>query len=69
MPAKRPNYNQTRGDRNRAKDQKRQERLRRREEDSLRRRADRESDAPIDTAAEAVPSPAFPSPDESSPKS
>jgi hypothetical protein len=37
-----PNYNQQRGDRERAKDRKRQERLERREEDSLRRKAERE---------------------------
>ena len=37
-----PNYNQQRGDRERAKDRKKQERLERREEDSLRRKAERE---------------------------
>jgi len=41
MPPRPPNYNQARGDRNRAKEQKKQERLRRREEDAQRRKADR----------------------------
>ena len=44
MPPRPPNYNQARGDRNRAKEQKKQERLRRREEDALRRKADRPSE-------------------------
>ena len=38
----RPNYQQQRGDRNRAKEQKKQERLARREEDALRRKAERD---------------------------
>jgi hypothetical protein len=37
-----PNYQQQRGDRNRAKEQKKQERLRRRTEDAERRKAERE---------------------------
>jgi hypothetical protein len=37
----RPNYQQARGDRNRAKEQKKQEKLRRREEDAARRKAER----------------------------
>jgi hypothetical protein len=37
----RPNYQQTRGDRTRAKEQKKQEKLRRREEDAAKRRAER----------------------------
>jgi hypothetical protein len=41
MAPRPPNYNQARGDRNRAKEQKKQERLRRREEDALRRKANR----------------------------
>ena len=41
MAPRPPNYNQARGDRNRAKEQKKQERLRRREEDALRRKEDR----------------------------
>ena len=41
MPPRPPNYNQARGDRNRAKEQKKQERLRRREEDALRRKEGR----------------------------
>ena len=53
-----PNYHQQRGDRSRAKDQKKQEKLQRREEAAAKRRAER-GDAPIgegegepDTAAE-----------------
>ena len=43
----RPNYQQQRGDRSRAKEQKKQEKLRKREEDAARRRAERsESDPP-----------------------
>jgi hypothetical protein len=38
----RPNYNQQRGDRNRAKDEKKRERLARREEESLKRKAERD---------------------------
>jgi hypothetical protein len=41
MASRPPNYRQVRGDRNRAKEQKKQERLRRREEDALRCKADR----------------------------
>ena len=41
MAPRPPNYNQARGDRNRAKEQKKQERLRRREEDALRRKETR----------------------------
>lgn len=37
----RPNYNQARGDRDRAKQQKKQEKLRRREEDAAQRKIDR----------------------------
>ena len=37
----RPNYQQQRGDRSRAKEQKKQEKLRRREEDAAKRRAER----------------------------
>ena len=37
-----PNYQQQRGDRNRAKEQKKQERLRRRTEDAEKRKAERE---------------------------
>ena len=37
----RPNYNQQRGDRNRAKEQKKLEKLQRREEDAAKRRATR----------------------------
>ena len=45
MAPRPPNYNQARGDRNRAKEQKKQERLRRREEDALRRKANRPPEA------------------------
>ena len=37
-----PNYGQQRGDRNRAKEQKKMERLQRREEDAAKRKAERE---------------------------
>jgi hypothetical protein len=43
----RPNYQQQRGDRSRAKEQKKQEKLRKREDDAARRRAERGmADAP-----------------------
>ena len=42
MAPRPPNYNQARGDRNRAKEQKKLERLRRKEEDAARRKANRE---------------------------
>jgi hypothetical protein len=38
----RPNYQQQRGDRTRAKEQKKRERLQRREEDAERRKAERD---------------------------
>jgi hypothetical protein len=38
----RPNYNQQRGDRNRAKQEKKRERLARREEESQKRKAERD---------------------------
>ena len=38
----RPNYQQQRGDRNRAKEQKKKERLERREEDAQKRKAERD---------------------------
>jgi hypothetical protein len=44
----RPNYKQQRGDRTRAKEQKKQARLQRREADAERRKAERE-DQPADT--------------------
>ena len=45
----RPNYQQTRGDRTRAKEQKKQEKLRRREEDAAKRKAERgDVDQPTD---------------------
>jgi hypothetical protein len=51
----RPNYQQTRGDRTRAKEQKKQEKLRRREEDAAKRKTERgEVDQPT---GEAPPEP------------
>jgi hypothetical protein len=44
----RPNYNQARGDRDRAKQQKKQEKLRRREEDAAKRKAERGEGPPVD---------------------
>lgn len=51
-----PNYNQQRGDRNRAKEQKKQEKLQRRDEETARRRAER-GEAPLgsDDPSETVP--------------
>jgi hypothetical protein len=46
----RVNYNQQRGDRNRAKEQKKRERLARREEDALKRKAERDGLASGDHA-------------------
>ena len=43
-----PNYQQQRGDRNRAKEQKKQERLRRRTEDAEKRKAERAGDVQPD---------------------
>lgn len=43
------NYNQQRNDRQRAKDQKRQEKLQRREDDAAKRRAERALTAPPET--------------------
>jgi hypothetical protein len=53
-----PNYHQQRGDRERAKDRKKQERLERREENSLRRKAEREKllERSPDATAPAPPS-------------
>ncbi len=45
-----PNYNQQRGDRNRAKEEKKQERLRRRDEDAAKRRAAHTEGTPADAA-------------------
>jgi len=49
MAPRPPNYNQARGDRNRAKEEKKRERLRRKEEDALKRKATREE--PTDPSA------------------
>jgi hypothetical protein len=45
----RVNYNQQRSDRQRLKDQKKQEKLQRREQDAARRRAERGEDEPPDS--------------------
>lgn len=50
----RPNYQQARGDRNRAKEQKKQEKLRRRDEDAARRKAER-GDGGASTAEDRRP--------------
>ena len=51
MAPRPPNYQQARGDRNRAKAAKKQEKLRRREEEAAKRKAERDkavSDAPAE---------------------
>ena len=48
MAPRPPNYQQQRGDRNRAKEQKKLERLRRREEDAANRKAERGETPPAD---------------------
>jgi hypothetical protein len=48
-----PNYRQQRGDRDRAKEQKKKERLERREEDARRRKAERDALLGPDAAASA----------------
>jgi hypothetical protein len=60
MPS-RPNYNQQRNDRDRAKQQKQQEKLRRREDESARRKAGR---MPTDGAEAEVQTPAPETPSE-----
>ena len=52
MAPRPPNYQQARGDRDRAKDQKKREKLQRREEDAARRRAER-GEGTVDPSAEA----------------
>jgi hypothetical protein len=58
----RPNYQQQRGERNRAKQLKKQERLRRREEETARRKAGREGpgDPGSDADAPATDAPETP---------
>jgi len=51
MPFK-PNYKQERSDRNRAKEQKKQERLQRREDESVKRKAARETAQPSQDATD-----------------
>lgn len=61
MVSRPPNYRQARGDRTRAKEQKKQERLRRREEDALRRKADHPPESAEATGApEPMSNPALP---------
>ncbi len=50
----RPNYQQQRGDRNRAKEQKKLERLQRREEEAQKRKAER-GDQPESGATDETP--------------
>ena len=45
MASRLPNYRQAHGDRNRSNEQKKQERLRPREADALRRKADRQPES------------------------
>ncbi len=49
----RPNYQQQRGDRTRAKERKKAEKLQRREEDALRRKAERDGEP--DGVADSAP--------------
>ncbi len=51
----RQNYDQQRGDRNRAKQQKTQDRLQRREAEALKRKAEREADPAATPPAPAEP--------------
>ncbi|MEJ0012646.1 MAG: hypothetical protein WDM94_08460 [Bauldia sp.] len=52
----RPNYNQQRGDRDRAKEQKKKERLQRREEDARKRKGELAEGVPGEPSADpAVP--------------
>ena len=53
----RVNYNQQRGDRNRAKEQKKKERLARREEDAQKRKAERDGLLPDSDEAAAPDAP------------
>jgi hypothetical protein len=55
LMAFKPNYNQQRNDRQRAKDQKKQERLQRREEEAARRRAERAGGATAEDATAETP--------------
>lgn len=56
----RPNYQQQRGDRDRAKEQKKQDKLRKREEDAARRRAERGEGEPPRDDNPSVPSATLP---------
>ncbi len=49
-----PNYNQQRGDRNRAKEEKKQERLRRRDEEAAKRRAAHAEGTPTEATADST---------------
>lgn len=50
--AMKPNYFQQRSDRNRAKEQRKLEKLQKREEESARRKAEREAQRPADGSQE-----------------
>jgi len=65
MAPPKPNYRQARSDRNRAREQKKQERLSRRERDSLDRKAAREtgSDALVEPSSEGDLTPSLPARD------
>jgi hypothetical protein len=52
-----PNYRQQRGDRDRVKEQKKQERLQRREDDAQKRREERDALLGPDSPAEPDPTP------------
>jgi hypothetical protein len=56
----RPNYQQQRGDRSRAKEQKKQEKLRKREDDAARRRAERGEGEPVAEDGQPGPSETLP---------
>ena len=57
MPMK-PNYNQQRAERDRAKKRKQQEKLQKREEEAMRRKTDREVAAPVANGSDpAAPKP------------
>ena len=61
MASRLPNYRQAHGDRNRSNEQKKQERLRRREADALRRKADRQPESGEATGSpEQMPDPTPP---------
>jgi len=50
-----PNYNQQRAERNRAKEQKKQQRLQRKEEDLAKRKGGQDESAPADESENGEP--------------